>query len=97
MQNVESKADGMVMLIYHGGAVEEDGAVAESREELLLGLAAVQDKRLVGARQDGGAVGRCPDGVAGRGRGQRYGVRHELLQQPVDRAVHATRCRCVRT
>lgn len=51
---------------YHGGSVEEDWAVAEAREELLLGLAAVEDDGLVGALQHGGAVRRqepCPDGV----------------------------------
>jgi hypothetical protein len=111
------KADCCLLFNYHGGAVEEDGAVAEPREELLLGLlAAVEEHGLVGARQDSGAVGRqepCPDGAVGvggglerrrrrgrvarvAGRGQRDGVRHALLRQPVDlraraAAVHANR------
>jgi hypothetical protein len=58
-------------LAYHGGAVEEDGAVAEAREELLLGRAAGGDgARVVGARQDVGVVRRQeprPDGVGVRG------------------------------
>lgn len=63
------RSGGLVVGTYHGGAVEEDGAVAEPREELLLATGGGGD-RLVGARQDVGVVGRqepLPDGVGVRG------------------------------